>query len=57
MKEYEIWYDGVHPIREHLANNKILTFETKKAAKSWITKNIDEAAQRKKYRVREAKQC
>jgi hypothetical protein len=54
MKEYEIWYDGVHPIREHLTkNNKILTFERKGDAKVWIIQNI-ESAQRKKYKIREA---
>ena len=53
MKEYEIWYDGEHPIRDYL-NTTVLKFATKKAAKLWITKNVDESAQRKKHKVREA---
>jgi hypothetical protein len=54
MKEYEIWYDGVHPIRDHIIDNKVLIFETKKAANSWIRENVDESSQRRKYKVREA---
>jgi hypothetical protein len=52
MKEYEIWYDGVHPIRDDV-NKKVLTFERKGDAKVWIIQNI-ESAQRKKYKIREA---
>ena len=53
MKKYEIWYDGVHPIRDH-PNTTVLTFDRKGDAKAWIIQNIGESSKRRKYKVREA---
>lgn len=49
---YEIWFDGCHPIRDEAKATR--TFSSKKAAKAWITENVDQAFLRRKYRIKEA---
>ena len=45
---YEIWFNGDHPIQPKR------TFSSKKAAKAWITENVDQVFLRRKYRIKEA---
>lgn len=49
---YEIWFNDCNPIQDE--TRTIMTFSSKKAAKTWITENIDQAFLRRKYRIKEA---